>query len=185
MFLWSNGTSYVDKEGNLKGNLNSEKSVEVFEMFQNMAKDGYAITTEGSGTTEMKSGKVAMFVYGAWGLTPLKEAGIDYGVVELPAFKSGKSVSILSSSGISISKNSKHKDEAFEFIKFWTNEEANKERIGFELPVLKSVVESEQLEQDEVKSVFYSMLEQSDGYTPASFIVEDWSKVSDEFAIYV
>ncbi|WP_203249149.1 ABC transporter substrate-binding protein [Sporosarcina beigongshangi] len=180
MFLWGNNTSYVDEEGNLKGNLDSNQSVEVFEMFQNMANDGYAITTEGSGTTEMKSGKVAMFVYGAWGLTPLKEAGIDYGVVEIPSFKNGKSVSILSSSGISISKNSKHKDEAFEFIKFWTNEEANMERISFELPVLKSVVASEQLEQDEVKSVFYSMLEKSDGYTPASFIVEDWSKVSED-----
>lgn len=180
MFLWGNNTSYVDKEGNLKGNLDSKQSVEVFEMFQNMAKDGYAITTEGSGSTEMKSGKVAMFVYGAWGLTPLKEAGIDYGVVELPTYKNGKSVSILSSSGISIYKNSKHKDEAFEFIKFWTNEEANKERIGFELPVLKSVVESEQLEQDAVKSVFYSMLEKSDGYTPASFIVKDWSKMSED-----
>ncbi|MEK5040029.1 ABC transporter substrate-binding protein [Sporosarcina sp. FSL K6-3457] len=180
MFLWSNNTSYVDEEGNLKGNVDSKESVEVFDMFQNMAKDGYAITTEGSGTTEMKSGKVAMFVYGAWGLTPLKEAGIDYGVVELPSFKDKKSVSILSSSGISIYKNSKHKDEAFEFIKFWTNEEANKERIGFELPVLKSVVENEQLEQDELKSVFYTMLEQSDGYTPASFIVENWSQMSED-----
>ncbi|MFJ7934232.1 ABC transporter substrate-binding protein [Sporosarcina sp. NPDC096371] len=180
MFLWSNNTSYVDEEGNLKGNVDSKESVEVFEMFQNMAKDGYAITTEGSGSTEMKSGKVAMFVYGAWGLTPLKEAGIDYGVVELPSFKDKKSVSILSSSGVSIYKNSKHKDEAFEFIKFWTNEEANKERIGFELPVLKSVVESEQLEHDELKSVFYTMLEQSDGYTPASFIVKNWSQMSED-----
>lgn len=180
MFLWGNNASYVDEEGNLKGNIDSNESVEVFEMFQNMANEGYAIPTEGSGTTEMKSGKVAMFVYGAWGLTPLKEAGIDYGVVELPTFKDGKSVSILSSSGVSISKNSKHKDEAFEFIKFWTNEEANLERIGFELPVLKSVVESEQLEQDEVKSAFYSMLEKSDGYMPASFIVDDWSKVSED-----
>ncbi|MCC3357021.1 ABC transporter substrate-binding protein [Bacillus sp. REN16] len=179
MFLWGNNAAYVDDKGSLKGNLDSKESVEVFDMFQNMVKDGLAITTEGSGATEMKSGKVAMFVYGAWGLTPLKEAGIDYGVVELPKFKDGKSVSILSSSGVSISKNSKHKEEAFEFIKFWTNEEANKERIGFELPVLKSVVESEQLEQDEVKSVFYSMLEKSDGYTPSSFIVEDWSQVSD------
>jgi multiple sugar transport system substrate-binding protein len=127
----------------------------------------------------MKSGKVAMFVYGAWGLNPLTEAGIDYGVVELPKFENGKSVSILSSSGISISKNSKHKEEAFEFIKFWTGEEANKARIDFELPVLKSVVESEKLEEHEMKSVFYSMLEKSEGYTPASFIVEDWSQVSD------
>lgn len=179
MFLWGNNTSYVDDEGKLKGNLDSKESIEVFEMFQNMAKDGYAITTEGSGTTEMKSGKVAMFVYGAWGLSSLKEAGIDYGVVELPQFKDGKSVSILSSSGISISKDSKHKEEAFEFIKFWTGEEANKARIDFELPVLKSVVESEQLQKDEVKSVFYSMLEKSEGYTPTSFIVEDWSQISE------
>ncbi|ULT54394.1 sugar ABC transporter substrate-binding protein [Neobacillus drentensis] len=179
MYLWGNNASYVDKDGNLKGNLDSKKSVEVFKMFQNMAKKGTAITTEGSGDTEMKSGKVAMFVYGAWGLKPLKEAGIDYGVVELPKFKNGKSVSILSSSGISVSKDSKHKKEAFEFIKFWTSEEANKARIDFELPVLKSVVKSEKLEQDEMKSVFYSMLEKSDGYTPSSFIVDDWSQVSE------
>ena len=179
MYLWGNNASYVDKDGNLKGNLDSKKSVEVFKMFQNMAKKGTAITTEGSGDTEMKSGKVAMFVYGAWGLKPLKEAGIDYGVVELPKFKNGKSVSILSSSGISVSKDSKHKKEAFEFIKFWTSEEANKARIDFELPVLKSVVKSEKLEQDEIRSVFYSMLEKSDGYTPSSFIVDDWSQVSE------
>ncbi|MBT2656120.1 sugar ABC transporter substrate-binding protein [Bacillus sp. ISL-18] len=179
MYLWGNNASYVDKDGNLKGNLDSKKSVEVFKMFQNMAKKGTAITTEGSGDTEMKSGKVAMFVYGAWGLKPLKEAGIDYGVVELPKFKNGKSVSILSSSGISVSKDSKHKKEAFEFIKFWTSEEANKARIDFELPVLKSVVKSEKLEQDEIRNVFYSMLEKSDGYTPSSFIVDDWSQVSE------
>ncbi|MEW9053275.1 MAG: sugar ABC transporter substrate-binding protein [Neobacillus sp.] len=179
MFLWGNNAAFVDEKGKLKGNLDSPESIEVFDMFQGMIKDGSAITTEGSGATEMKSGKVAMFVYGAWGLNPLKEAGIDYGVVELPKFDGGKSVSILSSSGISISKDSKHKEAAFEFIKFWTGEEANKARIDFELPVLKSVVESEMLEQDEVKSVFYSMLEKSEGYTPSSFIVENWSQVSE------
>jgi multiple sugar transport system substrate-binding protein len=179
MFLWGNNAAFVDEKGSLKGNLDSPESIEVFELFQGMVKDGSAITTEGSGATEMKSGKVAMFVYGAWGLNPLKEAGIDYGVVELPKFDGGKSVSILSSSGISISKDSKHKEAAFEFIKFWTGEEANKARIDFELPVLKSVVESEKLEQDEVKSVFYSMLEKSEGYTPSSFIVENWSQVSE------
>jgi multiple sugar transport system substrate-binding protein len=179
MFLWGNNAAFVDEKGKLKGNLDSPESIEVFDMFQGMIKDGSAITTEGSGATEMKSGKVAMFVYGAWGLNPLKEAGIDYGVVELPKFDGGKSVSILSSSGISISKDSKHKEAAFEFIKFWTGEEANKARIDFELPVLKSVVESEKLEQDEVKSVFYSMLEKSEGYTPSSFIVENWSQVSE------
>ncbi|MCP3739551.1 ABC transporter substrate-binding protein [Rossellomorea sp. BNER] len=179
MYLWSNGTSYVDKEGNLQGKLNSSKSIEVFDMFQNMLKEGYAVTTEGSGSTEMKSGKVAMFVNGAWSLGTLTEAGIDYGVVELPKFKNGKSVSIISSSGIAMSKDSKHKEAAFEFMKYWTGEEANKQRMEYELPVLKSLVEKEKLEQDPVKSVFYSMLEKSEGYTPSSYKVEDWSVVSE------
>ena len=43
MFLWSNGAAYCDEEGELDGNLNSDKSQEVFEMFQDMEKDGYAV----------------------------------------------------------------------------------------------------------------------------------------------
>ncbi|MFJ5622738.1 ABC transporter substrate-binding protein [Peribacillus loiseleuriae] len=179
MYLWGNGASYVDSDGNLKGNVNSKKSIETFAMFQDMLKDGYAIATEGSGDTEMKSGKVGMFINGAWYLSPLNEAGINYGVVEVPTFENGKSVSIVSSSGIAMSKSSKHKEAAFEFMKFWTGKEANKGRIAFELPVLKSVVEEEKLQEDPVKSVFYSMLEQSEGYTPTSFIIENWSQVSE------
>lgn len=183
MFLWGNGASYVDDQGNLEGNLNSPKSVEVLTMFQNMLKEGYAITTEGSGATEMKSGKVAMFTNGAWSLGSLREAGINFGVVELPKFKDGSAVSIVSSSGISMSKESGKKDAAWEFIKFWTSEEANKARIDYELPVLKSVVESENLQNDELKKVFYHMLEMSEKYTPASFKVDNWSEISERLEL--
>lgn len=183
MFLWGNGTAYVDDSGKTQGSLNSQKSVDVLTMFQNMLKDGYAITTEGSGSTEMKSGKVAMFTNGAWSIGSLKEAGINFGIVELPSFKDGSAVSIVSSSGISMSKDSKNKDAAWEFIKFWTSEEANKARLDYELPVLKSVVESEKLQDDELKKVFYHMLEMSEGYTPASFKVENWSEMSEKLAL--
>ncbi|WP_195574711.1 ABC transporter substrate-binding protein [Paenibacillus sp. 1001270B_150601_E10] len=183
MFLWGNGTAYVGDNGSLQGNLNSDKSIEVLAMFQNMLKDGYAITTEGSGSTEMKSGKVAMFTNGAWSIGGLKEAGINFGIVELPAFKNGSAVSIVSSSGISMSKNSKNKEAAWEFIKFWTSEEANKARLDYELPVLKSVVESEKLQDDELKKVFYNMLELSEGYTPASFKVENWSETAERLSL--
>ncbi|TCZ75395.1 sugar ABC transporter substrate-binding protein [Paenibacillus albiflavus] len=183
MFLWGNGSAYIDDKGNLKGNANSEKSIEVLTMFQNMLKDGYAIATEGSGSTEMKSGKVAMFGNGSWSIGGLKDAGINFGVVEMPKFPNGKSVSIVSSSGISVSKDSKNKDAAWEFIKFWTNEESNKARIDYELPVLKSVVESEKLQEDELKRVFYNMLERSEGFTPASYKVENWSEVADRLGL--
>lgn len=184
MYLWSNGTAYVDEEGNLEGNLNSDESKEVFEMFQEMEKEGYAVATEKSGTDEFRSGNTAMYIYGSWSINTLKEDGVNFGVVDIPAFSASQdSVSILSSSGISMSKDSKNKEAAWEFIKFWTSEEMNKERIGRELPVLHSVVESEGImEQPEFKP-FYTMLEQSSGYTPASFIIESWSELSENLSL--
>ena len=36
MYLWSNGTAFVDENGKLDGNINSDKSIEVFQTFQDM-----------------------------------------------------------------------------------------------------------------------------------------------------
>lgn len=179
MFLWTNGTQYVGNDKKLEGNLNGPKAVETLTLFQNMLKDGSAIATEGSGSTEMKTGKVAMFINGSWSINTLKENKINFGVAKLPSFqKDKKSVSIVSSSGVSMSSTSKNKDAAWKFIKYWVSEEANKARLGYELPVLKSVSQSENLLKDDTYSVFYKMLEQSSGFTPSSFKYEKWSELS-------
>lgn len=185
MYLWSNGTAYCDKNGKLKGNLDSKKSQQVFNMFQDMEKDGYAVATEKNGTDEFRAGQTAMYVYGSWAIDTFNADGLNYGVVNIPSFQSAgkKSVSILSSSGLAMSKKSKHKDAAWEFIKFWTSKKANKERIGLELPVLHSVVDSEKIADKPEYAPFYSMLEQSSGYTPASFIIKDWSELKDNLSL--
>lgn len=183
MYLWSNGTAYCDAEGNLDGYVNSEQSKEVLEMFQTMEKEGYGIATEKNGTDEFRSGQVAMYVYGSWSINTLNEDGMNYGVVNIPSFGLEPSVSILSSSGVAMSKTSENKEAAWEFIKFWTNEENNIERIGLELPVLNSVVESEGIMDQAEYAPFYTMLEQSSGHTPASFIIEDWSEVSENLSL--
>lgn len=183
MYLWSNGTAYVNEDGELEGNLNSDEAKEVFQMFQEMEKDGYAVATEKSGTDEFRSGNTAMYVYGSWSINTLKEDGVNFGVVNIPSFGKQQSVSILSSSGISMSKDSKNKEAAWEFIKFWTSEEMNKERIGMELPVLYSVVESEGIMGQPEYAPFYTMLEQSSDYTPASFIYESWSELSENLSL--
>ena len=183
MYLWSNGTAYVNDAGELEGNLNSDKAKEVFKMFQEMEKDEYAVATEKSGTDEFRSGNTAMYVYCSWYINTLKEDGVNFGVVNIPSFGTQPSVSILSSSGISMSKDSKNKEAAWEFIKFWTSEEMNKERIGMELPVLYSVVESEGIMDQPEYAPFYTMLEQSSDYTPASFIYESWSELSESLSL--
>lgn len=185
MYLWSNDTAYCDEEGNLEGNLNSDEAKEVFSMFQEMEKDGYAVATEKSGTDEFLSGNTGMYVYGSWSIGSFNDAGLNYGVVDIPAFAgaSHDSVSILSSSGISMSSTCKNKEAAWEFIKYWTSEEMNIERIERELPVLKSVVDSEGIMNQPEYTAFYTMLEQSSGYTPASFIIGEWSELSSNLSL--
>ncbi|WP_024291184.1 ABC transporter substrate-binding protein [Lacrimispora indolis] len=183
MFLWSNGTALSDDQGNLKDYVNSDPSVQVFSTFQNMEKEGVAVATDKDGTDEMMAGKIAMYINGSWPISSFNDAGLNYGVVEIPMFKEGSpSVSILSSSGLAMAKDSKNKEAAWEFIKYWTSEDLNRARIQYELPVLKSVVQSESLENDVVKGVFYSMLQQSEGYTPTSFKTKNWSEISDSLS---
>ena len=185
MYLWSNGAAYCDEEGNLEGNLNSDKAKETIKMFQDMEKEGYAVATEKNGTDEFRAGTAAMYVYGSWSINTFNEDGLNYGVTTIPAFEGQEndSVSILSASGLAMSKDSANKEAAWEFIKYWTNEEGNKERIGAELPVLNSVVESEGIMDQVEYAPFYTMLEQSQGHTPASFIIEDWSTVSEDLSL--
>lgn len=70
MYLWSNGTAFVDEDGKMDGNMNSKEAVEVFQMFQDMEKDGIAYASEEAGQTEMLGGKTAMYVDGTW---PMKQ----------------------------------------------------------------------------------------------------------------
>ena len=183
MYLWSNGTAYCDKEGKMEGYVNSDKALETYKMFQDMAKDGYAVATEKSGSDEFESGQTAMFVYGAWAVKKYTEAGVNFGLAKLPSFGTEKSASILSSSGVAIAKSNKNKEAAWEFVKYWTDEENNKSRIGTEFPVLVSVVESEKILDKPEYAPFYAMLDQSGEYTPASFIMDKWSEVSEKLEL--
>jgi multiple sugar transport system substrate-binding protein len=180
MYLWSNGAAFVSPDGRAQGYLNAPEAIRPFAVFQKMEADGYAIAAENYGTSTMTSRNAAMYVNGSWPIVQLNEAGINYGVVEVPRWGAKPSVSILSSSGLAMSKSSAHKDAAWEFIKFWTGEQSNIARIEYELPVLKSVVASRNLENDPVKGIFYDMLKQSQGYTPASFIAKDWSALGSD-----
>ena len=169
----------------MDGNLNSDKSKEVLRCSRRWKKTSTRQPREKDGTDEFRAGNTGMYVYGSWAIDTLNEDGVNYGVTTIPAFADAgqDSVSILSSSGLSMSKDSKHKDAAWEFIKYWTNEECNKARIGTELPVLNSVVESEGIMDQEEYAPFYTMLEQSKGHTPASFLMDSWSEVSENLSL--
>lgn len=177
MYLWSAGTAFCSPEGAIEGYTNSQEAIDVWTFFQNMEKEGIALATEGSGREELQNGESAMFVYGTWSIDSLKNAGTNFGVAKIPSWPGkGNSVSILSNSGLGIAASSKNVEGAWDFIKYWCGPEGNEARIDYEFPTLKSVTDKYDFENDEIKGVFYKMLEQSEGYTSASFILDNWGE---------
>lgn len=180
MFAWSNGGAFCDETGKIEGVLNSAETVAPFDFFQKMIADGVAVGTDSYGASNFKMQTVGMFMNGSWSIGSLQEAGINFGIALLPNFGTTPSQSIVSSSGVGISATTEHKEAAWEFVKFWTGKEMNKERIGYELPVLKSVAAEEALLTDEINGKFYTMLERSTEHMPASFLVSDWSTLAEK-----
>ena len=102
-------------------------------------------TTAGEYGDDLFQSKMsAMTTIGHWAVPGYVQAGLNFDVVPMPAGPSGKATSV-NSAGFVVSKASKNADAAFEFIKFALGEAGQKRlaELGFAIPVLKSVAESD------------------------------------------
>ncbi|MDF2085579.1 MULTISPECIES: ABC transporter substrate-binding protein [Bacillus] len=180
-FIWSNGSSFVSEDGKqIKGHMNSPETIEVMKSFQSMLKDKTAVLVGGknqqSGDDIFKAGKLAMWESGIWPLEGFKDAKIDFGTVEPPAFKGKPVKGLVGTSAVSIAKDAKHKELAWEFVKFYSSPEAIKMRTS-DLPVRISVVKELKKEEDANIKPFYTMLERSTN-TPAFLLNPKWDEVN-------
>jgi multiple sugar transport system substrate-binding protein len=102
-------------------------------------------TTSGEfGLDLFQSGMAAMTTIGHWAVPGYVQSGINFDVAPMPKGPAGQATSV-NSAGFVISKDSKHADAAFEFIKFALGETGQSKlaELGFAIPVLKSVAESD------------------------------------------
>ncbi|MFD2446648.1 ABC transporter substrate-binding protein [Bacillus sp. CGMCC 1.16607] len=179
--IWSNGGSFVSEDGKqIDGYMNSPETISAVQMYGDMVKEGIAVLVGGksqqSGSDIFKAGKLGMYISGIWPLEGFKEAGIDVGTAVMPAFGSKPVKGLIASSAVSIAKDSKQKDLAWEFVKFYSSEQAIKMRTA-DLPVRKSVAEATKVTEDELYKPFYTMLENSSN-TPAFLLNPNWNEIN-------
>jgi multiple sugar transport system substrate-binding protein len=96
------------------------------------------------GSDLFQSGMAAMTTIGHWAVPGYVQAGLNFDAAPMPKGPAGQATSV-NSAGFVISKDSKNADAAFEFIKFALSEAGQKRlaELGFAIPVLKSVAESD------------------------------------------
>ncbi|WP_397361513.1 ABC transporter substrate-binding protein [Paenibacillus sp.] len=187
-FVWSNGSSFISDDGKtIEGFMNSKETAESIQMLGDMVKNGSAVLTGGkgqqSGDDIFKAGKIAMWESGIWPLESFKKAGINVGTVEIPAFPGKPVKGVLAESALSIAKDSKQKDLAWEFVKFYVSNDSIKMRVA-DLPVRVSVVNELKKDQDPLYKPYYTMLERSSN-TPAFLLNPKWNEVNRQLSAAV
>jgi len=124
-FLWSNGGSLLE--------LDQPEAIEALELWTTLVKEGYAPSdvmnwTQGDAAHQFTAKKVAMVLQGNWDITRIrKTADFEYGVTYIPVPSKDMKLPIVPLGGecFGISSNcpSEKIDEAWEFVKYWGEEE--------------------------------------------------------------
>ncbi|HJF17380.1 MAG TPA: extracellular solute-binding protein [Globicatella sulfidifaciens] len=97
-------------------------------------------------------GKAVAVISGPWNVEPYKEAGINYGVKELPMLPNGEHMgSFIGVKSYNVSSYTKHPELAEAFVKFITNEENSKVRYEKtkEVPAVLALAEDPSVQESE------------------------------------
>ncbi len=157
MFLSNGGKIFSDDM--TKSELVSDENLASLQFVQEMVNAGSSPkgTTGADLDNLMMAGQLGMVVNGPWMVNGLKENEISFGIAPIPAGTANRT-GISEVTGFSIPKGTSEEEKAaaYKFIAYWNTTEICKEwslRNGFP-PYLNSVIEDEEVQQDELVSAF-------------------------------
>ena len=184
-YLWSNGTAWVSPDGKTTtGFINSPETKAVFKMFVDMVKSGDAVLF-GVGDNQSYrelfiSDRMGMVISGNWPKPDFEAAKKNFGVVTLPAFPGKPATSVVSISALSMAKDSKEKDLAWEFLKYYASPEAVAMRTN-DMPILMSVAKQQGLAEGANTAAFFKMMPGPDSKNVPSFLLNpNWSRAQEK-----
>jgi len=145
--IWAYGGDVINAD-HTKTLVGEPKAREAWQLFHDMMftdKSWPDSTTAGEyGGDPFLAGVAAMTTIGHWAVPGYADANFKWDVAPMPKGPAGQATSV-NSAGFVVGKASKNPDAAFEFLKYVLSEPAQKRlaELGFALPVLKSVAESD------------------------------------------
>lgn len=180
-YLWSAGARMLGSDGRrVQGELDAPAAQAMFTMLLGLLDQGLAATLGvGDGKNQRQlfvADRVAMLMDGAAFRLELAQDGKRFGVAPLPRFQGRPAQSVVSVSSVAMARESKQKELAWQFIKFYSSAEAVRLRQG-DLPVLLSVARELQLQDDPLVAPFYAMA-LSMQETPAFLLNPRWVRAS-------
>lgn len=156
-FIAANG-GYVYKNNNgtldpKDIGLNNEGAIKGYQFLQDLVVKDKLIPVDMTGdiaSGEFSSGKVAFYISGPWDVKSFKDSGLNFGVVKMPTLNGNEVKSFMGVQTAFVSEKSKNKELAWDLTKYLAEHTSQiLLDTGNRIPVLKSVVQSEEFAKNE------------------------------------
>ena len=182
-YFWLFGGKLTD-EGftTASGYLDSAESVAAINTMLELHEDGVFTIRDVDGTPDAWDGinsEYAMFLEGPWYFGSYEDSEAKGIVAATVPTYNGKSASVVGGENVAVFSTSEHPDAAYEFAKFLTSTEAQLALLqAGQLPILKSLVDSDEVQSNPVWSVYMAQMESAKARIPSpnnSNIQQIWS----------
>lgn len=124
-FFWSNGGKILNKDWT-ESQINSSEGVQALEYYKKLTKQGL-MDTQRNLDERFKKNQIGFLISGGWLLSDIEKnhPELNFGVSLMPNPKKDKGIPASFAGGeyLVINKDSKHKEEAIKFIKFFIKKE--------------------------------------------------------------
>ncbi len=133
-WIWSNGGDVLSPDGrHAVGYLDGRATVETITFLADLVRK-YRVApslsqSAAAGVDLFRAGRAAMNMTGHWSLIEYRVDRMDIGVTTIPT-QIDRPVTVLYATGLAISRASRHKDLAWEYVKFLTSEAVQKKRVA-------------------------------------------------------
>lgn len=169
IFIWGNGGDILDENG--KCVVNSPESVEALDRWMSLVREkgvSPAVLTGVECDQLFQNQKAAMYICGPWVTTPLTEAGVNFGVVDMPAGPKAQ-VTVANGSVLAMAQSAEDKKEnIYEFYDFWVSKESQaywSTSVGF-APIRSDMLGDEALKESTWVEPFTKTAEFARFYLP-------------------
>jgi len=138
-WLWTNGGDVLDPTGTrASGFFDGPASVEAMRFLTELMVTHHVAPTLAEraalGGDAFLNGKAAMDLKGHWMLIDYRARGLDVGAVSLPS-RTGRPVTVIYATGLAISRHTRHRELAWEYVKYMTSAAVQIRRVASGLAI--------------------------------------------------
>lgn len=157
-YLWDHGADIANEDGTVaEGYMNSDNTVAAMEKYVALSQGTNRVSptpmdseTLGGDSSMFMTDKLAMMITGRWIKSDLDKSEVQYGSAMIPKNADGTRSSIIASAGWAINAASKHKQEAYELVKWLSGTDAQKLRSANGRVLPATIKELEEVKANEV-----------------------------------